>query len=381
MTVKVIKSSGYNIDLLEHKLEEAIKDLDIREKNLVLIKPNIVIAAKPNSAIVTHPVVVEALINILKKFGCKDIIIGEGPGLGADDDEAFQLSGYNKLAEKKKVKIINLNRAESIDIKWEYGIIKIPKIVLDSDLYINVPKMKTHGQTVVTLSLKNQKGLLSRTYKQKFHKLGLHQPIIELAKVVKPHIVVIDGIEGMEGEGPLNGRKKKAGALVIGTNQLETDIVCCDIMGIDYKKVEHIKEGIDQKIGLEKPDILGDIQKIRTKFKMANEDYGKFLNVYSCRNSYACSMCIESFSLAVKSSIHNPMYWATFLPKFAYYAIFKHIYIIQGKHAKIPNTKILGKYICLGDCTREIAEDNNIAHIKGCPPNAKNIIESFSRLK
>lgn len=378
MTVKIIKSQKYDVKLLEQQISEAFMDLglDLKNKKSAILKPNIVIPAKAGSAIITHPAVVEAVINVLEKKGIKDIVIAEGPGVGQDETKAFELSGYHKLAAKKNVKLINLNKAERVELKWKYGTINLPKLVLESDLYINMPKMKTHGQTVVTLAMKNQKGLLSRADKQKFHKLGLHEPLVELAKVVRSHLVIVDAIEGMEGEGPLNGKKKKVGVLVIGTNQVETDMVCCGIMGIDHKNVEHIAEGIKQNIGPVEPDMVGaGIQEVRTNFKQANEKYGKFLNVYSWRNPYACSMCIDSFSLAVKSSIWSPKYWFTFLPRFAYYAILKHLYIIQGKHAEIPDVK--GKVICLGDCTKDIAERNDLTHIKGCPPDCKTILESL----
>lgn len=378
MTVKIIKSPKYDVKFIERQISEALNDLglDLSNKTSALLKPNIVIPAKPGSAIITHPAVVEAMINVLEKKGIKDIVIGEGPGVGADETKAFELSGYKKLAAKKNVKLINLNKAERVEMQWKYGAVRLPKLVLESDLYINMPKMKTHGQTVVTLAMKNQKGLLSRTDKQKFHKLGLHEPLVELAKIIQPHLVVVDAIEGMEGEGPLNGKKKKVGALVIGTNQVETDTVCCEIMGIDPKKVEHLAEGIKQKLGPEKPEIIGaNIKEVKTVFVKADEKYGQFLNVYSCRNPYACSMCIDSFTLAVKSSIWSPKYWLTFLPKFTYYAILKHLYIIQGKHAEIPDTK--GKVICLGDCTKEIAQKHNLTHIKGCPPSTSNIFDSF----
>lgn len=378
MTVKIIRSQKYDVKLLEQQISEAFSDmgLDLNNKTSAILKPNIVIPAKPGSAIITHPAVVEAVINVLEKNGIKNIVIGEGPGVGQDEMKAFEVSGYNKLALKKNIKLINLNKAERVDLKWKYGTIGIPKIVLESELYIDMPKMKTHGQTVVTLGMKNQKGILSRDDKQKFHKLGLHEPLVELAKIIKPHLIIVDAIEGMEGEGPLNGNKKKVGALVIGTNLVETDAVCCNIMGIDYEKVEHINEGIKQHIGPELPDPIGFSKKeFVVDFKQANQKYGKFLNVYSWRNPYACSMCIDSFSMAVKSSIWKPKYWFIFLPKFTYYAIIKHLYVIQGKHAEIPDVK--GKVICLGHCTKEIAEKNNLKHIEGCPPDSSTILELF----
>lgn len=378
MTVQIVKAGKYDVPLLECMIRNAIKDLKINldNKETAVLKPNIVIPAKPGSAIVTHPAITEAVINVLRDYGFENIVIGEGSGVGVDVVSAFEVSGYRRLAMKMGVELVNLNKAERVEIKWKYGTLKIPKIIMDADVYINLPKMKTHGQTVVTLAMKNQKGILSCADKQRFHKLGLHDPVVELARVIQPDLNIVDGVVGMEGEGPLNGKKKKVGVLVIGGNLLEVDMVCCGVMGIGWESVDHIIGGVDHNIGPDKPSLVGvGVEEVKTDFKMANTDYGHVLNVFSWRNPYACSLCIDSFSLAVKSSVRSPRYWFRFLPKFMYYAVFKRIDIIHGKHAKIPDSH--GKVICLGDCTREIATKNNLLHIKGCPPDYKDIIETF----
>jgi hypothetical protein len=243
-----------------------------------------------------------------------------------------------------------------------------------------MPKMKTHGQTTVTLAMKKQKGLLLNADKKRFHLLGLHEPIVELAKVVKPDLMLVDAVEAMECEGPLRGKKKKVGALVLGTNLLEVDMACCEIMGIEYEKVEYIKEGLEQNIGPKKPKMTGiNPEEVKTIFKRANEKYGHILNVYSWRNPYACSMCIDSFSLAVKSAVSNPKYWLTSIPKFAYLAIFKRIDIIQGSHAEIPAEH--GRIIRLGDCTKKIAKENGFVYVKGCPPKTEDILEALMKVR
>jgi len=382
MTVKIVHAPHYDVKRLEDQISGAIRDVGVslQGKKTAVLKPNIVISAKPGSAIITHPAIVEALVNVLEKNGVENIIIAEGPGLGADEESFFRVSGYAGLAARKNIRLVNLNHAERTRLTWKYGMINIPNLVLEADLYINLPKMKTHGQTVVTLALKNQKGVLALADKKRFHKLGLHEPLVELEKVVRPDLVIIDGIEAMEGEGPLNGKKKKAGVLVVGTNCLETDIVSCGIMGIDYKTVDHLMYGITEKIGPEVPDLVGEkISDFSTKFLEANRQYGRLLNVYSWRNPHACSMCIESFTIAVKYAIWHPRYWFTFLPRFTYYAVFRQLNIVQGKHTGIPDAK--GEVICLGDCTRELAEKNNLKHISGCPPDYRTILEVFSQQK
>ena len=377
MSVKIVKADKYDVKLLKLLVRDAIEEsrLNLQGKKTALLKPNIVLPVKPKSAIITHPAVVDAVVSVLKEKGFEDIVIGEGAGVGADESMIFATSGYKKL-ERDGVRLVNLNKAPRKKINWKYGTLKIPKIVAETDLYVNIPKMKTHGQTTVTLAMKNQKGLLSNADKKRFHLLGLHEPIVELAKVVKPDLNVVDAVEAMEGEGPLSGKKKKVGALVIGTNLLEVDMACCELMGIEYKKVKHIKEAIRGDIGPKKPKIKGiNPEEVKTSFKRANEKHGHILNVYSWRNPYACSMCIDSFSQAVKSAIRNPKYWLSFIPKFAYLAVFKRIDIIQGCHAEIPANH--GSIICLGDCTKEIAKKNGFIHVKGCPPRAEDILEAL----
>ena len=380
MSVKVVRAKKYSVKSLERLIGGAIKELglDLQNKRTAVLKPNIVIPAKPDSAIITHPAVVEATISVLEEngFETKNITIAEGSGLGTDESRVFEVSGYSELAARKGVNLVNLNRlnkAERVEVRWKYGVLKLPKIVLEADLYVNLPKMKTHGQTVVTLSMKNQKGLLLNADKKRFHNLGLHEPLVELAKVVKPDLIVVDGVEGMEGEGPLNGKKKRVGVLVLGTNLLEVDTACCEIMGVKPESVQHIREGLKHKIG---PAVKVKEGGVKKKFKRANKKYGNILNVYSWRNPYACSMCIDSFSLAVKTGIRSPKYWLRFVPRFSYYAVFKRLDVIQGKHAEIPEQH--GKVICLGDCTKEIATKNNLTHIKGCPPNPHDILEALS---
>lgn len=378
MTVNITRSPRYDVPLLVEQIEKAISSLGIslEGKKMVVLKPNIVISTKPASAVITHPAVTEAVICVLRKHGVENIIIGEGPGLGADEETFFAVSGYADLAERQNVRLVNLNHEKRTGLTWRYGTIRIPDIVLAADLFINLPKMKTHGQTTVTLGLKNQKGVLSLADKKKFHQLGLHEPLVELARVVTPQLIIVDAIEAMEGEGPLNGKKKHVGALVIGTNILETDLACCEVMGIDYRAVDHLKYGIQEKIGPDAPNLTGaDIAEVRTVFRQANPQYGKLLNVYSWRNPYACSMCIESFAIAVKYSIWHPRYWFTFLPMFTWCALYKRLNIVQGKHTPIPD--VPGEVICLGDCTKDLARHHNLRHIAGCPPDYRTILEVF----
>ena len=382
MAVYIDKLNGYDLKDLKLSIEKGLQSLrlDLTDKHSAVLKPNISLPAKPNSAIITHPKVVEATITVLREQGIKKITIAESPGGEIDAKRTFWVSGYSQLAKRLNVQLVNLNETERVSIKWSYGIIDIPKMIIETDLYINLPKIKTHGQTTVTLSLKNQKGLLSINTKKKFHYLwGLHKPLIELAKVISPDLVIVDGIEAMEGKGPSQGKKKKANVLIMGHNMLETDIVCCKVMDVNPHVVKHIRYGIEEGLGRDDPQTVGeDLEKVKTKFRPANEVYGRSLNIFLWRNPYACSLCFDSFSDAIKGAIKSPRHWFTFVPKFAYLSLFNRIDLLMGTHAQIPNEH--GRIVCFGNCTKDIANENGFVFIKGCPPERKNIIKGLKAL-
>ncbi|MFC2154826.1 DUF362 domain-containing protein [Candidatus Altiarchaeota archaeon] len=378
MPVYVSAVDSYQENRIKEEVVKALDDLNIslKGKKTAFLKPNIVVPASPDSTVITHPTIVEAVIEVLREGGIERIVVGEGVGVGQDVKACFEKSGYRELCERLNVELSDLDKEERLEVDWKFGKLKLPKVVLESDFYVNLAKMKTHGQSMVTLSMKNQKGLLLPQDKRNFHvRWGLHEPIVELAKVVKPDIVVVDGIEGMEGEGPLKGKKKKPGALIFGNNQLEVDATCCQIMNIPPEKVEHLRIGEERGIGKLNPKIIGEeINKVSTPFQEANQEFGHVLNIYSWRNPYACSMCIQNFSEAIKMAVLKPRYWYK-IPKLAYYTLWSKLHLIQGRDACLPDQK--GRIICMGKCTKEIAESHGYTHIEGCPPKPRDILEKL----
>ncbi|MFH1721140.1 MAG: DUF362 domain-containing protein [Candidatus Altiarchaeota archaeon] len=378
MPAYVSKTNSYQEDDLVMELEKALDELGFvfTGKKTAFLKPNIVVPAKPDSVAITNPAVAKAVIEVLRKNGIEDITIGEGVGVGQNAKLAFQESGYKKLAEELGVKLVDLDSEERTKVDWKFGKLKLPKIALESDLYVNLAKMKTHGQSQVTLALKNQKGLLLPQDKKNFHvKWGLHEPIAELAKIIAPDISIVDGIEAMEGEGPINGKKKKAGVLVIGDNLVEVDSVSSQIMEISPYEVDHIKGAAELGLGSLQPKVLGTpVDAAKTTFIPANQEFGHVLGIYSFRNPYACSMCIQNFSAAMKMAVTNPRYWLK-VPKLGYYAVLGRLNLVQGKKTCIPNVK--GRMLCMGQCTKELAEKKGFTHVPGCPPKPEDIIKAI----
>ena len=375
MAVFLEEIGRYRLDSVRSTIGRALDELgvDLSGKRTAFIKPNLVIAAKPRTAVVTHPVVVEALVAVLRERGVTSISVGDGPGIGLDVDEVFRVTGYSKLAERLGVDLVNLNTTELRKRDRKYGKLGVPAIVEDTDLYVNVPKLKTHGYTTVTLAVKNHKGLLSEADKKRDHQLGLHDPLAQHASIRPPDLIVLDGITGIEGDGPLHGKVVKSGVFAVGTNMVEVDAVAARLIGFDPMRIEHLRLAHELGAGDVDPEVKGTAPSRR--FEPANEVFGRVVNIYSWRDPTACSMCIDSFSGAVHLAVRKPKYWFTLVPKLAYWGVFGKLHIIQGKGAELPQQP--GRVVCLGQCTRGLAESEGLTHLSGCPPTPEEVAETL----
>jgi hypothetical protein len=267
------------------------------------------------------------------------------------------------------------------------GYMTVPEVFTKSDVYINIAKLKTHNRTKITLSLKNQWGLLDFRERQNGHRVSLHEPIAYIARELRPDMVVIDGIEGLEGNGPIFGTKKKADLILVGADAVETDIVGTLVMGHDPKEIEHFQVLID-KLGVGSWNYATrglSIEEARTPFEPANLVLKKSLNFYLWRNHRACHLDDDSFNEAVNIAKRTPKYWFTFLPKLAYYMIFKRLDVMRGRGMTFPDIPPGGRIIITGECARPMIENfeempPNIVYIPGCPPKPEDIIEAVIRM-
>jgi len=377
MSVFLSQVAKYDVGLIERIVEAGMDALGVETegRRSALLKPNLVIPAKPSTGIVTHPSVVEAVVNVLRRRGLREISIADGPGVGLDAQQVFRVTGYRALADRLGVRLIDFNDVERRERDWKYGRLGVPAVLEDADLYVNLPKLKTHGYTTVTLSIKNHKGMLSEADKKLDHHLGLHEPLVEQAKLRPPDLIVLDGIVGVEGDGPLNGRPVRSRLMALGTNMLEVDSAAARLMGFEPAEIKHLAIALREGLGRTDPELIGEAQ--ARDFVPANEEFGRVMNIYSWRDCTACSMCIDSFSAGVKLAVHEPRYWLTLVPKLAFWGLFGKLHIIQGRQAKLPDRP--GRVICLGRCTAGLAQKEGLVHIPGCPPSARDVAETLRK--
>lgn len=250
----------------------------------VLVKPNICAAKSSDTGAVTDPELVAEVCRLAAAEGA-EVAVGESPIHPFRSSRVFPRAGYGDFRERYGFPLIDLDEAEKVEIRIPEGVaVKqevIAKPVLDCDVLINMPVMKTHLQTVVSLGLKNLKGVVPTKDKLIIHLNGLDQGIVDLNTVIRSHLVVVDALIGMEGGlGPTNGRPVRVGAIVAGDNVVEVDATCARIMGLDPRMVAHIRLAAERGLGrMEGFQILGEgIEAVRRDFELpAHPDLNRLM--------------------------------------------------------------------------------------------------------
>jgi len=216
----------------------------------VLLKPNFV-EYDPSSAINTDPRLVAAAALAFRRLGAASVTVGEGPGHRRDTQFVMGSSGLLDVLASIDVPFVDLNTdaVRPVRLHSSYTDLKelwLPDAVAEADIVVSMPKMKTHHWAGVTLSLKNCFGCVpGRVYgwpKNALHWAGLQQSILDVAGAVRPDYAIVDGIVGMEGNGPISGTPIPAGLLVFGDDPVATDVTAATLMGFDPEKIDYLRE-------------------------------------------------------------------------------------------------------------------------------------------
>ena len=212
----------------------------------VLIKPNMVSTTAKDAA--TPVDAVRATMDFLTEMGVKKFIVGESSAGSGDTMGAFERFGYFSLKDSYDVEFKDLNRdevvkIEVVDADLKPVEIRLARSYLESYL-VSVARMKTHNRVVATLAIKNVVigSILNADRQSPFS----HQPqainisMTRIAEVVVPRLAVIDGVVGMEGNGPVGGALISSGVALAGVDALALDMVGIQAMGFDWRTVGYI---------------------------------------------------------------------------------------------------------------------------------------------
>ncbi|MDD2524153.1 MAG: DUF362 domain-containing protein [Endomicrobiia bacterium] len=235
-------------DNVQNLVDKTIKSLGnisdiIKPKTKILIKPNLLSAYTPNQAVTTHPTIVRAVVRLVKSLGAVPVI-GDSPGnLLKGVEYVWKQTGMLDLAREEQVELINFETAGSIEVSISHPTIKylhMTKALIDCDGIINIPKLKTHTFMGFTCGIKNFYGCIPGARKIEYHKLAPTQQdfsylLSEIYRMLKEKVLftLVDGVIGLEGNGPsLHGEKRKFSIIAGSYDTVTLDTFILNAFGV-----------------------------------------------------------------------------------------------------------------------------------------------------
>jgi uncharacterized protein (DUF362 family) len=281
-TVVIRRVANYEQDLLSVIQESlSVFQLPVKDKT-VLLKPNLV-GLDALGVMNTHPAVIAATRECLLRLGAAQVLIGDGPAMDRDTEailESVRLRDYTGALARTFVDL-NVDEVQRVSLQTRASRLKelyLPKTALGVDFLISMPKLKTHHWAGVTLSLKNMFGIVPGSCygwpKNVLHWAGIDRAILDINAAARPDFAIVDGIVGMEGNGPIQGTLKASAVLVFGNDPVAVDSTCCRVMGLAPEKVRYLARAgtFLGHLKVDKIQQLGEsISSVRTPFAVLRD--------------------------------------------------------------------------------------------------------------
>lgn len=305
-------------------VELSIGSLDaiIKEGQTVLIKPNLAFQAPPESFAVVDPRTVEAVVAYVKENSkAAKVVVGDNPSLGmhvgrakpafeaAGMEEAARLGGADEVIYFDETEVVPFDIPGAKIFKNA----AVFKPFLDADVVINLPKMKVHLAGTVTLGLKNWNGIIPNVHpsdqQQGAHRIDLGQKMADLYRIRKADLTIIDGIIGMEGQGPHAGSPIEMNLIIAGQDTVAVDAVTATIMGFQPMEIPAVRcagtDGLGE-LDLSKMEIVGEkVEDVMKHFKRPNDNPMGMYKGLTCVFQQTCGGCyvnvrgaLDSFALS-----------------------------------------------------------------------------------
>ncbi|HEY3360813.1 MAG TPA: DUF362 domain-containing protein [Methanosarcina sp.] len=316
--VSIVRCSDYSNS--KDAIKEALNLIGGLEKiivpgNRVLLKPNVLAIRPPEDAVTTHPAVVSAMCELVSEAGGIPVI-GDGSGIikpgSTSTSQAFKASGIEDAASSCGVELINFETSGYVEVDIpnasQFSHLHIAKAVLDADVIISLPKLKTHELTLYTGAIKNLFGTIPQKNRKQIHSLEdrdlFGNALVDIYSIVKPSLALMDGVIGMEGNGPSSGTPVSAGVIMASYDCVSLDIVASELIGINPLKVPTNKAALSREFGTEHPEIVGvPLEDVKVTFKRPEGGITAFMPYFLRRflrkqltvklsiNTSSCALC------------------------------------------------------------------------------------------
>ena len=335
-------------------LEAAMPEEDLQSDARILVKPNLVVARPSTHGATTTPGFAQGVIEYFQSKGFHNLSITEGSWLGCETYSAFRICGYEDLAQRMGVDLVDTKSQPSTQKQAGSLSMRVCDCALQADLIVNLPVLKGHCQTGMTCALKNMKGLIPDSEKRRFHTLGLHRPIAALNAILPRQFILVDALNGdldyEEGGNPVEMNMAFAC----------DDPVLCDAyaarwLGFALSDVPYITMAEDLNVGSTDLDAAQITELVHAAQHTSPARRGKVAQLARhIADDQSCSACYGSLIHALARLDEQGL--LRNLPG--------KVHVGQGWRGK----DIQG--IGIGECTRGAS-----CHLKGCPSQAGDILE------
>ncbi len=272
MSKVIVKKADYEYDRLKPLVFEIMDTLGgsekIKKNRPVLIKPNLLTTAKPGDAVLTHCLLVKAVVEYTLSKGALPQV-SDSPALGAFS-RILKEGGFKEALKGLDVVCKEFRESRPVDVGAPFGLIDLAREALEAEIIINLPKLKTHAHMLLTLGVKNMFGCVVGLRKPEWHmRIGANREmfarlLVQIHQRVKPAITIIDGILAMEGEGPRKrGTPRRLDILLAGDDDFALDAVVCRMFGLEPDRIPTLRVAREMSLLEELPEVLGRLPLIR----------------------------------------------------------------------------------------------------------------------
>ena len=257
-------------DGIEEAAHRVIKQIGgmtavLQGAKVAILKPNFVAGRSAETGSTTSFALLKAVAEEVQACGAEPVLC-EMPGTEFDREATYTILGVEQFCAANGIRILRID-PEGDEQDWvelrpagakKLRRFSIPRI-LNEVCLINLPVLKTHVVSTMTLSMKNPMGILPRPDRRSMHTLGIDQCIVDMNRGIRPDLTIVDGSVGQDGEGPLYGDRADLQVLIAGRDSLAVDLVCCQVVGIKPQDIPHLKLALEQ-LGKPQWTLVGDVE-------------------------------------------------------------------------------------------------------------------------
>jgi len=266
----VLLRAGEDVRETIQRSIDMLGGLKVKKNDLVVVKPNVCYPKNIENMITTDVRVLETVLNLVKRR-TKNVLVVESDSHSGTAEKRMTNTDTMDIVKKCDVDFLNLSKDDVEEHEVAGFVLEIPKTVLKADFLVNLPKLKTNDLVYISVAMKNMFGILANKKRSELHK-SLAEVLVYLNRFLRQDLIVVDGIVGMEGMGPIRGSPVQLGLIISGLNSVTVDAVCCHIMEINPYVVEPLwkayKAGVGE-INIKHIQVIGEtIENVKTEFRL-----------------------------------------------------------------------------------------------------------------